>query len=430
MAEQRKKRLPEGQVAPVQPPGPPAPAAMAPAGAAPGLVIGPAAPSIVLPILLLLQRNVAAQRPRAGLLLKSSRVSSRVQAVAAAQLANPQVAAPTIDYGTPAAATEGVAYSLTPTLTGTGVTCSVTSGSLPAGLSLNSSTGAITGTPTAAGDSTFTVTATNAGGSASQIIAISVAAGGLLYQLTQAAGTAPTSLIIAGTDTYKNSSNEAAADGDRVYQINSQVGTGRYFREGAASKGGILRASGANGVGDKPAIEFDNANSEFFLYSHTLADQYAAEQHALVALVQLVTPDLNSSDAYINDGLVGNSSGGVRPFVTHRNTSGGVMYAANGASGGVPGRNTSAVHGTGAVIGSRHHSTNGYTGSVNKSGVARTGSGNTTLTNTMRLYRHATYASGKLAVLATWNVDLTDAQYYAVVDVLRSYAGLSAIADP
>lgn len=252
----------------------------------------------------------------------------------------------------------------------------------------------------------------------------------LLYQLTQAAGTAPTSLIIAGTDTYKNSSNEAAADGDRVYQINSQVGTGRYFREGAASKGGILRASGANGVGDKPAIEFDNANSEYFLYSHTLADQYAADQHAVVALVELVAPDLNISDAYLNDGLIGNSNGSERPFVVHRNTSGGVMYVSNGASGGLSILNTNAVHGTGAVIGSRHHSTNGFAGSVNKSSDARTGSGNTTLTNTMRLYRHWTYASGKLAALATWNVDLSDAQYYAVVDVLRSYAGLSAIADP
>lgn len=252
----------------------------------------------------------------------------------------------------------------------------------------------------------------------------------LLDQLTQAAGTAPTSLIIAGTDTYKNSSNEAAADGDRVYQINSQVGTGRYFREGAASKGGILRASGANGVGDKPAIEFDNANSEFFLYSHTLADQYAADQHALVALVELVTPDLNMADAYLNDGLVGNNSGGNYPYVVHRNTSGGRLYVVNGSGGGVSSLNTSAVHGIGAVIGSHHHSTNGYAASVNKSRAARMGSGNTTLTNTMRLYRHWTYASGKLAVLATWNVDLTDAQYYAVVDVLRSYAGLSAIADP
>lgn len=87
---------------------------------------------------------------------------------------NSSVAPPTLDYGAPPQANQGEAYSLAPTYTGTGVTFAVTTGSLPAGLSLNNSTGAITGTPTAAGDSTFTVTATNAGGSASQTITISV----------------------------------------------------------------------------------------------------------------------------------------------------------------------------------------------------------------------------------------------------------------
>ena len=43
-------------------------------------------------------------------------------------------------------------------------TYAVTAGALPAGLSLNSATGAITGTPTTAGTTTFTITATGAGG--------------------------------------------------------------------------------------------------------------------------------------------------------------------------------------------------------------------------------------------------------------------------
>lgn len=48
------------------------------------------------------------------------------------------------------------------------VTYSVTTGSLPAGLSLNSATGRISGTPSSGGPYSFTVTATNAGGSTSR----------------------------------------------------------------------------------------------------------------------------------------------------------------------------------------------------------------------------------------------------------------------
>ncbi|HYJ40028.1 MAG TPA: putative Ig domain-containing protein, partial [Steroidobacteraceae bacterium] len=45
------------------------------------------------------------------------------------------------------------------------ITWSVTAGTLPPGMSLNAATGAYSGTPTAAGDYSFTVTATNAAGS-------------------------------------------------------------------------------------------------------------------------------------------------------------------------------------------------------------------------------------------------------------------------
>lgn len=59
-----------------------------------------------------------------------------------------------------------LSYAATLTASGTGpFTWSIASGSLPAGLSLNATTGAISGTPTAAGTAAFTVRVAGAGGS-------------------------------------------------------------------------------------------------------------------------------------------------------------------------------------------------------------------------------------------------------------------------
>jgi uncharacterized protein YhjY with autotransporter beta-barrel domain len=78
------------------------------------------------------------------------------------------VAAPSLTIG-PASlpnATQGASYSQTLTPAGgTGpYTFSLASGTLPAGLSLNASTGAITGTPTGSGASTFTVSVSDSAG--------------------------------------------------------------------------------------------------------------------------------------------------------------------------------------------------------------------------------------------------------------------------
>ncbi|MGX9902042.1 Ig domain-containing protein [Arthrobacter sp. SA17] len=62
----------------------------------------------------------------------------------------------------PTKATARVAYSYTFAATGDPApTFHVSSGALPAGLSLDSSTGVLSGTPTKPGKATFTVTATN-----------------------------------------------------------------------------------------------------------------------------------------------------------------------------------------------------------------------------------------------------------------------------
>ncbi|WP_429931992.1 putative Ig domain-containing protein [Agrobacterium vitis] len=89
--------------------------------------------------------------------------------------------APTFTFspasGALTAATVGAAYSETVTASGgtSPYTYAVTSGTLPAGMSLNTSTGEISGTPTAAANTSFTITATDANsatGSASYSLAV------------------------------------------------------------------------------------------------------------------------------------------------------------------------------------------------------------------------------------------------------------------
>ena len=88
-----------------------------------------------------------------------------------------QEQAPNIGYGGPYTFTKNMAIStITPTNTGGASTSwSITSGSLPAGLSLSSTTGAITGTPTAVySTASITIQASNSGGSDSTSISITV----------------------------------------------------------------------------------------------------------------------------------------------------------------------------------------------------------------------------------------------------------------
>lgn len=94
--------------------------------------------------------------------------------------------APTITSGTPGVATVGTAYSFTFSASGDAtITWAVSSGTLPAGLALSTS-GILSGTPTAAGSSSFTVTAINAAGAANQNVTLTVSASAVAPTITSA----------------------------------------------------------------------------------------------------------------------------------------------------------------------------------------------------------------------------------------------------
>jgi len=99
-------------------------------------------------------------------------------------------------------ATVGTAYSRTLTATGglgAGTySWTVSAGSLPAGLTL-SAAGVISGTPTTAGTSNFTVQATSGGQSDTQALSLTVDAAGA-YTITLNVGASPTASVTAGNN--------------------------------------------------------------------------------------------------------------------------------------------------------------------------------------------------------------------------------------
>ena len=89
------------------------------------------------------------------------------------------VAAPSITSGAPPAGTAGTPYQFTVTASGSGTITFGASG-LPTGLSINPSSGLISGTPGAAGSYPVTITATNSGGSTPANYTLTVAAAGVV----------------------------------------------------------------------------------------------------------------------------------------------------------------------------------------------------------------------------------------------------------
>ena len=150
-----------------------------------------------------------------------------------------QIAAPTL-ASTLAGGTEEAAYNESAALTGTAVSYTVTSGSLPAGLTLNASTGIVFGTPTVGGSYTFTINAANAGGNVSKAYTVAIA---------YVAPTAPTAYF-----------HQAFPDGNYAVTVKS-TGNGITFNitSGALPTGltlnpatGVVSGYASGNTGDYP----------------------------------------------------------------------------------------------------------------------------------------------------------------------------------
>lgn len=147
--------------------------------------------------------------------------------------------------------TVGEAFSSTLSTSGfasSDLTFTIGSGSLPAGLSLNSSTGAITGTPTAAGDQSLTVTATHSGGGSatSSSFTLSIAKG------AQSITWSPTTALTLADSGLSLSATRSAGDGTLGYTV-VDAGT-----TGCSVSGSTLTfsstGSGANGCEVRPTL--------------------------------------------------------------------------------------------------------------------------------------------------------------------------------
>ena len=148
----------------------------------------------------------------------------------------------------------GSAYSRTISATGgTGTkTFSVSAGTLPAGLSLNATTGVISGTPTSAGSSSFTIQATDSiGAIGTRAYAVTINAAISLSPTTLPNGTSgtPYSRTISatgGTGTFTYSVSAGSLGGGLTLNATSGVISGTPTTVGARSF--TIRATDGNGT--------------------------------------------------------------------------------------------------------------------------------------------------------------------------------------
>jgi hypothetical protein len=138
-------------------------------------------------------------------------------------------------------ATNGTAYSATLQSAGTvttPVTWSVASGTLPAGLSLNASTGVISGTPTATGTANITVQLASDGAACQKALSLTVAGIGPDWDSILLWGVAGTDDPGIGTGTFSPPNNTTSGTWTANMIMNNESFTGDIFNFATATYNG------------------------------------------------------------------------------------------------------------------------------------------------------------------------------------------------
>ncbi|MBP9912338.1 MAG: putative Ig domain-containing protein [Opitutaceae bacterium] len=161
-------------------------------------------------------------------------------------------AAPAITSSLTASGTVGAGFSYS--ITGSNSPTSYNATGLPSGLSVNTGSGAITGTPSGSGATNVTISATNAGGtgSATLVITVTVAAPAITSSLTKS-GTAGTSLSysITGSNTPTSYNATGLPSG---LSVNTGSGAITGTPSGSGTTNSTISATNAGGTGSATLV--------------------------------------------------------------------------------------------------------------------------------------------------------------------------------